>query len=185
MSECPNKQETKVDLALELAKQTYRFGPVLNLQATWAASLALPWGLAAAGAAATRTFVDAGDVKGTARSTALMVKIGMLNLVRDIVANLSQQGRADVVAQVTMALLELQEFLVVSQINNALISAGYLKESADVAGVMGSKMSSNFFTSLKEAGANLLPDIWPNHTSPASSTTGSNAEAESGDVRVI
>lgn len=33
-----------------------------------------------------------------------------------------------------MALLELQEFLVVSQINNALISAGYLKESADVAG---------------------------------------------------
>ncbi len=64
MSECPNKQETKVDLALELAKQTYRFGPVLNLQATWAASLALPWGLAAAGAAATRTFVDAGDVKG-------------------------------------------------------------------------------------------------------------------------
>lgn len=36
-------------------------------------------------------------------------------------------------------------------------------------------MSSNFFTSLKEAGANLLPDIWPNHTSPASSTTGSNA----------
>ena len=33
-----------------------------------------------------------------------------------------------------MALLELQEFLVVSQINNALIGAGYLKESADVAG---------------------------------------------------
>lgn len=33
-----------------------------------------------------------------------------------------------------MALLELQEFLVVSQINNALIEAGYLKESADVAG---------------------------------------------------
>lgn len=28
-----------------------------------------------------------------------MVKIGMLNLVRDIVASLSQQGRADVVAQ--------------------------------------------------------------------------------------
>ena len=64
MTECPHKQETKADLALELAKQTYRFGPMLNLQATWAASLALPWGLAAAGAAATRTFVDAGDVKG-------------------------------------------------------------------------------------------------------------------------
>ena len=42
------------------------------------------------------------------------------------------------------------------------------------AGVMGSKMSSNFFSSLKEAGANLLPDIWPNHTSPASSTTENN-----------
>lgn len=39
---------------------------------------------------------------GTAKSTALMVKIGMLHLVRDIVANLSQQGRADVVAQVLM-----------------------------------------------------------------------------------
>jgi len=37
---------------------------------------------------------------GTAKATSLMVKIGMLNLVRDIVASLSQQGRADVVAQV-------------------------------------------------------------------------------------
>ncbi len=42
------------------------------------------------------------SVAGTARSTALMVKIGMLNLVRDIVANLSQQGRAIVVAQVLL-----------------------------------------------------------------------------------
>ncbi len=112
------------------------------------------------------------------------------------------------VLQVTMALLEQQEFLVVSQINNALVGAGYLKESADIAGkyllhllpttcltlacrmtqhlswvyhmttylgagVMGSQMSNNFFQSLKEAGANLLPDIWPNNKSPTSSTTGS------------
>jgi len=35
-------------------------------------------------------------------------------------------------------------------------------------------MSNNFLTSLKEAGANLLPNIWPNNTSPASSTTESN-----------
>lgn len=173
-SSCPaEQQETKASLAVELAKQTVAFGALLNLQASWAASLALPWGLAAAGAAATRTFVDGGDVQGTAKSTALMVKIGMLNLVRDIVANLSHQGRADVVAKVTMALLEQQEFLVVSQINNALVGAGYLKESADIAGVMGSQMSNNFFQSLKEAGANLLPDIWPNNKSPASSTTGS------------
>lgn len=122
--------------------------------------------------------------------------------------------------QVTMALLEQGEFITVSQINNALVGAGYLKESADIAGkvsrqiyfsspeillthqyslqalaalalsqhlviqgmsvrllagVMGSQMSNNFLTSLKEAGANLLPDIWPNKTSnktsPASSTT--------------
>lgn len=58
------KQETRASLALELAKQTVSFGVVLNLQATWAASLALPWGLGAAGASATRTFVDAGDVQG-------------------------------------------------------------------------------------------------------------------------
>ena len=36
--------------------------------------------------------------------------------------------------QVTMGLLEEGEFGVVSQINNALISAGYTKEAADVAG---------------------------------------------------
>ena len=38
---------------------------------------------------------------GTARATALMVKLGLLNLVRDIVANLSKQDRADVVSQVS------------------------------------------------------------------------------------
>ena len=58
------EMEGKLQLAKELAKQTAAFGVYLNLQATWAASLALPWGLAAAGAAATRTIVDAGDVKG-------------------------------------------------------------------------------------------------------------------------
>lgn len=59
--------EGKPALALELAKQAAKFGPVLNLQVTWAAALALPWGLAAAGAAATKTLVDAGDVPGVHR----------------------------------------------------------------------------------------------------------------------
>jgi hypothetical protein len=58
------QRQSKVEVALELAKQTVNFGVYLNLKATWEASLALPWGLAAAGAAATRTFVDAGDVQG-------------------------------------------------------------------------------------------------------------------------
>ena len=54
----------KLRLARELAEQTYDFGLLLNFKATWQASLALPWGLSAAGAAATRTFVDAGDPEG-------------------------------------------------------------------------------------------------------------------------
>ena len=66
--------EGKLQLAKELAQQSAAFGVYLNLQATWAASLALPWGLAAAGAAATRTFVDAGDVKGVLRLDAHPVK---------------------------------------------------------------------------------------------------------------
>lgn len=41
----------------------------------------------------------------TAKATALMVKLGLLNLVRDIVAKLSQQGRADVVSQVNQLYL--------------------------------------------------------------------------------
>ena len=36
--------------------------------------------------------------------------------------------------QVTLALLNQKEFAVVSKINNALVTAGYTKESADVAG---------------------------------------------------
>lgn len=73
MAHCPENKDSKANLALELAKQTVRFGAVLNLQATWAASLALPWGLGAAGAAATRTFVDAGDVQGESVMTSTTV----------------------------------------------------------------------------------------------------------------
>ena len=43
-------------------------------------------------------------IAGTAKATALMVKLGLLNLVRDIVANLSQQDRSDVVSQVILLL---------------------------------------------------------------------------------
>lgn len=59
--------EGKLKLLGELAKQTYDFGLWLNILATWYSSLALPWGLAAAGAAATRTFVDGNDPKGVLR----------------------------------------------------------------------------------------------------------------------
>ena len=38
---------------------------------------------------------------GAAKATALLVKLGFLNLVRDIVVKLSQHDRADVVSQVT------------------------------------------------------------------------------------
>ena len=47
---------------------------------------------------------------GTAKATALMVKLGLLGLVRDIVAKLSQQGRADVVSQVNQASLLVDQF---------------------------------------------------------------------------
>ena len=62
----------KLRLARELAEQTYDFGLLLNFKATWQASLALPWGLSAAGAAATRTFVDAGDPEGAETVQLLM-----------------------------------------------------------------------------------------------------------------
>ena len=55
----------KVSLVVDLAKQSYDFGLYLTFLATWNATLELPWGLARAGAAATRTIVDAGDAKGT------------------------------------------------------------------------------------------------------------------------
>jgi hypothetical protein len=131
------EQQHKLQLAKELARQSLAFGVFLNLQATWAASLSLPWGLAAAGAAATRTYVDAGDIKGavdtagqrlvvhpfiysafpssrlppsddcsgTARATVLMVKLGFVDLVRDIVAKLAQQDRSDVVSQARLVQL--------------------------------------------------------------------------------
>ena len=64
------KEEVKGVMSLlgDLAKQTYDFGLYLNLMAMWRGSFALPWGLAAAGAAMTRTFVDAGDAKGDAHT---------------------------------------------------------------------------------------------------------------------
>ena len=55
----------KMSLVVDLAKQSYDFGLYLSFLALWHATLELPLGLARAGAAATRTLVDAGDAKGT------------------------------------------------------------------------------------------------------------------------
>ena len=141
----------KLSLVVDLAKQSYNFGLYLTCLSLWNATFELPFGLARAGAAATRTIVDAGDTKGTihihthqcvhgicshygwfchchmgavracpaiieiwqvhtagaAKATAAMVKLGLLNLVRDIVVALSQHNRSDVVSQVTLKLLRL------------------------------------------------------------------------------
>ncbi len=139
-----------MSLVVDLAKQSYDFGLYLTCLSLWNATFELPFGLARAGAAATRTIVDAGDSKGTrkyiltnvcmafvlencrrlcrrhfgvirkcltiikawrvhtagaAKATAAMVKLGLLNLVRDIVVVLSQHDRSDVVSQVTPKLV--------------------------------------------------------------------------------
>ena len=61
---------------------------------------------------------------GVANMTAIMVKMGLLNLVHDIVVRLGKLDRADVTAAVTLGLLELKEVTIVMQINNALIASG-------------------------------------------------------------
>ena len=55
----------KMSLVVDLAKQSYDFGLYLTCLSLWNATFELPFGLARAGAAATRTIVDAGDSKGT------------------------------------------------------------------------------------------------------------------------
>ena len=68
----------KASLVVDLAKQSYDFGLYLTFLATWHAALELPWGLARAGAAATRTIVDAGDAKGTTHTfTGILTSIIM------------------------------------------------------------------------------------------------------------
>ena len=72
---------------------------------------------------------------GVAKTTAALVRMGQLPLVRDTVAVACEGGRADVVAAVTMALLALREVCIVTQINNALVSAGQLAAGAKITGV--------------------------------------------------
>ena len=56
--------------------------------------------------------------------TAIMVKMGLLQLVHDIVVKLGSLDRSDVTAAVTLGLLKLKEVPVIMQINNALIKSG-------------------------------------------------------------
>lgn len=72
---------------------------------------------------------------GVAKTTAALVRMGQLPLIRDTVAVACEGGRADVVAAITMALLALREVCIVTQINNALVSAGQLAAGAKITGV--------------------------------------------------
>ena len=65
VEETKEEVKGKMSLVVDLAKQSYDFGLYLSFLALWHATLELPLGLARAGAAATRTLVDAGDAKGT------------------------------------------------------------------------------------------------------------------------
>ena len=52
------------------------------------------------------------------------------------------------------------------------------------AAVMGSQVTSSFFSSLKEAGANLLPDIWGKDGSPANSSASQESDHGIGDMGI-
>ena len=52
------------------------------------------------------------------------------------------------------------------------------------AAVMGSQVTSSFFSSLKEAGANLLPDIWGKGGSPAASSASQESDHGIGDMGI-
>ena len=52
------------------------------------------------------------------------------------------------------------------------------------AAVMGSQVTSSFFSSLKEAGANLLPDIWGKDGSPANSSASKESDHGIGDMGI-
>lgn len=83
--------------------------------------------------------------------------MGQLPLIRDTVAVACEGGRADVVAAVTMALLALREVCIVTQINNALVSAGQLAAGAKITGVC-----SLFMEVLRTWTRNSLPR-WKTH----------------------
>ena len=71
---------------------------------------------------------------GVARTTAALVRMGHMPLIRDTVVVACDGGRADVVAAITMALLALREVCIVTQINNALVSAGHIAAGAKITG---------------------------------------------------
>ena len=50
------------------------------------------------------------------------------------------------------------------------------------AAVMGSQVTSGFFSGLKEAGANLLPNIWGKDGSPANSSASKESDHGIGDM---
>ncbi|KAK9834670.1 hypothetical protein WJX74_007163 [Apatococcus lobatus] len=112
--------------------------------------------LGAAGAAGTAAGVDGGDRDGVANMTAIMVKMGLLNLVHDIVVKLGTLDRADVTAAVTLGLLNLKEVTVVMQINNALIASGHMSEGAEISKEMLKNGQMQFLDLLKQAGGSWL-----------------------------
>ena len=70
--------------------------------------------------------------------TVTLIQLGFLDLVRDVVVKLVHRGRSDAVGAITCALMRMNEVSTVTQINNALMSAGKGSELAKVAGMAGS-----------------------------------------------
>ena len=72
---------------------------------------------------------------GQAKITAILVRLGYLDFVRDITIRLCEEmDRSDVVAAITASLLELKELDIVRQINDALVFSGHLPTGAKIAG---------------------------------------------------
>ncbi|KAK9803868.1 hypothetical protein WJX72_000573 [[Myrmecia] bisecta] len=100
-------------LAVELAKQMYQFGPVMNAKMTYAALASLPQGLAYAGGEAVRVGVEGGDPDGVARLTgemATMVTItnamlaaGEVGKATTVAGELAQRGNSEILDIINQA----------------------------------------------------------------------------------
>eukprot|EP00891_Asterochloris_glomerata_P003534 jgi/Astpho2/3534/fgenesh1_pg.00057_%23_19_t len=132
-----------MDTINDVVGTSWQLGPILLARMSVSSTLGLPWGLRYAG--------GQGNANGIARLTAIIVNLGLEKLAAGIVINLTDQGKADIVAQVTIEMLNNQSIAEMTAINQAIMAEGRMDVGASISSEMLKRGNTQFMEVLNNA----------------------------------
>ncbi|DBB15359.1 hypothetical protein WJX82_007179 [Trebouxia sp. C0006] len=138
-------------ILIDLFKNGLRMGPLVNARMTAASTLALPHGIAFAGAQGAIQAVQSDSAEGAATLTADLVDLGFTKTIVAVTLNLIDREKSDIVVAISIAMMAKGYVTQMTYITQEVLAQGRFDAGAKISGQMMQEGNMDFVKVWNEA----------------------------------